>query len=82
MQWQHGSYTVFGNGTLILTPIAVDGRQLLSDPCRQQSGQYTRYNTTEEFKVHLFHFFLRLILTTHRNFPCILTSLIALNASI
>ncbi|KAJ5193825.1 Chaperone endoplasmic reticulum protein-folding [Penicillium cf. griseofulvum] len=50
MQWQHGSYTVFGNGTLILTPIAVDGRQLLSDPCRKQSGHYTRYNTTEEFK--------------------------------
>ncbi|OQE36006.1 hypothetical protein PENCOP_c012G03231 [Penicillium coprophilum] len=50
MQWQHGAYTVFGNGTLILTPIAVDGRQLLSDPCRKQSGHYTRYNTTEEFK--------------------------------
>ncbi|CAI7642911.1 unnamed protein product [Penicillium glandicola] len=50
MQWQHGTYTVFGNGTMILTPIAVDGRQLLSEPCRKQSGHYTRYNTTEEFK--------------------------------
>ncbi|KAJ5501919.1 Chaperone endoplasmic reticulum protein-folding [Penicillium fimorum] len=50
MQWQHGAYTVFGNGSLVLTPIAVDGRQLLSDPCRKHSGQYTRYNTTEEFK--------------------------------
>ncbi|KAJ5963249.1 uncharacterized protein N7479_003125 [Penicillium vulpinum] len=49
LQWQHGSYTVFGNGTLVLTPIAVDGRQLLSEPCRKQSGQYTRYNTTEQF---------------------------------
>lgn len=53
MQWQHGEYTVFGNGTLILTPIAVDGRQLLSDPCREEAGQYTRFNTTEEFKVRL-----------------------------
>lgn len=56
MQWQHGAYTVFGNGTLKLTPIAVDGRQLLSDPCRKQSGYYTRYNTTEKFKVRLFCF--------------------------
>lgn len=51
MQWQHGSYTVFGNGTIILKPIAVDGRQLLSEPCRKDSGYYTRYNTTEQFKV-------------------------------
>ncbi|KAJ5144208.1 uncharacterized protein N7515_002995 [Penicillium bovifimosum] len=50
MQWQHGSYTVFGNGTMILKPIAVDGRQLLSEPCRKKTGYYTRYNTTEEFK--------------------------------
>jgi hypothetical protein len=55
MQWQHGSYTVFGNGTMILTPIAVDGRQLLSEPCRKKSGYYTRYNTTEEFKVYMFN---------------------------
>ncbi|KAJ5968278.1 hypothetical protein N7501_004526 [Penicillium viridicatum] len=50
LQWQHGAYTVFGNGTLMLTPIAVDGRQLLSDPCRKELGHYTRFNTTEEFK--------------------------------
>ena len=58
MQWQHGAYTVFGNGTLILTPIAVDGRQLLSNPCRKQAGQYTRYNITEEFQVHFFRVLL------------------------
>lgn len=59
MQWQHGAYTVFGNGTLMLTPIAVDGRQLLSEPCGKELGHYTRFNTTEEFKVRLsFVFFL------------------------
>jgi hypothetical protein len=52
MQWQHGSYAVFGNGSLTLTPIAVDGRQLMSDPCSKDSGYYTRFNTTERFKVH------------------------------
>ncbi|KAJ5320591.1 hypothetical protein PENANT_c033G07618 [Penicillium antarcticum] len=50
MQWQHGSFEISADGSLILTPIAVDGRQLLSDPCRQAVGLYTRYNTTEHFK--------------------------------
>jgi hypothetical protein len=56
MQWQHGSFEISADGSLILNPIAVDGRQLLSDPCRQTVGLYTRYNTTEHFKVHLFLF--------------------------
>lgn len=51
MQWQHGSYVVLANGSLILTPIAVDGRQLLSEPCTEGVGSYTRYNNTEHFKV-------------------------------
>lgn len=51
MQWQHGSYVLLANGSLILTPIAVDGRQLLSEPCRKGVGSYTRYNQTEHFKV-------------------------------
>ncbi|KAJ5577529.1 uncharacterized protein N7459_006493 [Penicillium hispanicum] len=50
MQWQHGSYVVNADGSLILQPIAVDGRQLLSEPCRQKIGTYTRYNNTEHFK--------------------------------
>lgn len=53
MQWQHGSYAVFANGSLTLTPIAVDGRQLLSDPCRKDIAEYTRFNTTERFKVNI-----------------------------
>ena len=51
MQWQHGSFVLNANGTLSLTPIAVDGRQLLSSPCDYQKGIYTRYNVTETFEV-------------------------------
>ncbi|GAB7339817.1 hypothetical protein MBLNU457_6360t1 [Dothideomycetes sp. NU457] len=47
MQWQHGSFYMNTAGELILTPIAVDGRQLLSTPCDQQYSIYTRYNQSE-----------------------------------
>lgn len=50
MQWQHGSFEKLGNGSLVLTPIKVDGRQLYSDPCQYKNAVYTRYNTTEMFK--------------------------------
>lgn len=56
MQWQHGSYELLANGSLILTPIAIDGRQLLSEPCRQGISSYTRYNNTEHFKVRISSF--------------------------
>lgn len=52
MQWQHGTFAVNDNGSLTLTPYAIDGRQLFSDPCEYNHGQYTRYNQTEFFKVH------------------------------
>jgi hypothetical protein len=51
MQWQHGSYEKLANGSLTLTPIKVDGRQLFSDPCQYKNAVYTRYNATEHFKV-------------------------------
>lgn len=51
MQWQHGNFTVNGNGSLTLTPYAVDGRQLVSDPCKNDVGRYTIYNQTELFQV-------------------------------
>ncbi|KAF1818878.1 ROT1-like protein [Dissoconium aciculare CBS 342.82] len=50
MQWQHGSWIQNANGSLSLTPIAVDGRQLMSEPCNGKTGIYTRYNQTELFK--------------------------------
>ncbi|KAL5340400.1 protein rot1 [Aspergillus crustosus] len=49
MQWQHGTYTIGSDGSLHLTPIAVDGRQLLSDPCSSSKAMYTRYNQTEKY---------------------------------
>jgi hypothetical protein len=50
MQWQHGTFTKHENGSLTLVPIAVDGRQLYSDPCTYKNAVYTRYNTSEMFK--------------------------------
>ncbi|GAM84961.1 hypothetical protein ANO11243_029640 [Dothideomycetidae sp. 11243] len=50
MQWQHGSWTQNADGSLTLTPIAVDGRQLTSTPCSYKNGVYIRYNQTEQFK--------------------------------
>ena len=51
MQWQHGNWVMNATGSLILTPIAVDGRQLLSQPCEMDESVYTRYNTSETFEV-------------------------------
>ncbi|KAF2489343.1 hypothetical protein BU16DRAFT_471832 [Lophium mytilinum] len=50
IQWQHGSFTKQANGSLVLVPIAVDGRQLYSDPCAYDEAVYTRYNTSEMFQ--------------------------------
>lgn len=44
LQWQHGSYTIHANKSITLTPIAVDGRQLTSTPCRYDNSIYTRYH--------------------------------------
>jgi hypothetical protein len=44
MQWQHGVYSLPGNGSIILEPIAVDGRQLLSSPCTYENAIYTRFD--------------------------------------
>lgn len=51
--YQHGKYELLANGSLVLTPIAVDGRQLLSDPCGSVGpgkSQYTRYVQPTWFK--------------------------------
>ncbi|KAF2260722.1 hypothetical protein CC78DRAFT_386472 [Lojkania enalia] len=50
LQWQHGTFTKQPNGSLILEPIKVDGRQLYSDPCMYQNAVYTRYNASELFE--------------------------------
>ncbi|EMG46754.1 hypothetical protein G210_2990 [Candida maltosa Xu316] len=53
--YQHGTYELLSNGSLVLTPIAVDGRQLLSDPCNQEDpnkSSYTRYVQATWFKTY------------------------------
>ena len=47
MQWQHGTYSLPGNGSLILQPFGVDGRQLMSTPCSYDESVYTRYDQPE-----------------------------------
>jgi hypothetical protein len=52
MIYQHGSYVLYANGSIVLYPIASDGRKLWSDPCtRSDASTYTRYNQTELYKV-------------------------------
>lgn len=53
MQFQHGKYQKFDNGSLVLIPFAVDGRQLISDPCKSSTAVYTRYVQQELFQVRL-----------------------------
>jgi hypothetical protein len=50
--YQHGTYEILNNGSLVMTPIAVDGRQLLSDPCgySETESEYTRYVQPTWFK--------------------------------
>ncbi|ODQ65220.1 protein ROT1 [Nadsonia fulvescens var. elongata DSM 6958] len=50
MIFQHGTYEILANNSLILTPFEVDGRQVLSQPCQDGGvAAYTRYNQTEFF---------------------------------
>lgn len=53
MQWQHGSWVMNANNSLSLTPIGVDGRQLMSEPCKYSKGVYTRYNQSELMEVSM-----------------------------
>ncbi|GAD95896.1 hypothetical protein CIMG_08168 [Paecilomyces variotii No. 5] len=76
MQWQHGKYSKEPNGSLILTPFEVDGRQLLSSPCAGDQSAYTRYNQSELFKQYevqtdKFHNVLRLNLYQFDGTPVI-----------
>ncbi|OJD18798.1 hypothetical protein AJ78_01205 [Emergomyces pasteurianus Ep9510] len=50
LQFQHGTYKVEANGSLVLTPFSSDGRQLVSDPCVSQHAAYYRYIQPELFQ--------------------------------
>lgn len=44
MQWQHGTYSLPGNGSIILDPFAIDGRQLISSPCTYETSILTLFD--------------------------------------
>lgn len=48
--FQHGTYEQLDNNTLVLTPYEVDGRQLVSDPCKSSNSTYQRFNATILFQ--------------------------------
>ncbi|KAK9474779.1 chaperone for protein-folding within the ER, fungal-domain-containing protein [Dipodascopsis tothii] len=50
LQFQHGTYTLPSNGSIVLMPFAVDGRQLLSKPCSDDDSAYSRYSQYEVYK--------------------------------
>jgi len=50
MQWQHGTYSLPGNGSIVLQPFGVDGRQLQSSPCSYSESVYIRYEQSEYMK--------------------------------
>ncbi|EGC41526.1 conserved hypothetical protein [Histoplasma capsulatum var. duboisii H88] len=50
MQFQHGTYRVEPNGSMILTPFDSDGRQLISNRCAGKYAEYTRYTQKEVFQ--------------------------------
>src|SRR5271167_591766 len=74
LQFQHGTYVENADGSLILTPFAVDGRQLTSDPCTSSNSIYERYNQTETFQKYqvykdAYHGVMRLDLYTFDGSP-------------
>lgn len=52
--YQHGTYEVKDDGSLVLSPFEVDGRQLLSEPCEDKGiSMYSRYSQNITFKSYL-----------------------------
>lgn len=50
MQWQHGTYSLPGNGSIFTEPIPSDGRQLISSPCTYENSVYTRFDQPGYFR--------------------------------
>lgn len=50
--YQHGTYELLLNGSMVLHPIAVDGRQLISEPCGNNPNlsTYVRYYQPTNFR--------------------------------
>lgn len=47
LQWAHGTYTLAADGSILMVPIPVDGRQLVSAPCTSSDSQYIRFSGNE-----------------------------------
>ncbi|KAL7412927.1 chaperone for protein-folding within the ER, fungal-domain-containing protein [Mrakia frigida] len=44
--WQHGTYTLESNGSIVLTPFSADGRIQVQDPCAAVTNIITLYDQT------------------------------------
>lgn len=71
MQWAHGTYTLESEGGIVMVPIAVDGRQLLSTPCTSSTSLYTRFSandTMQSYTIELDTYRAEYKLTLNREF--------------
>ena len=46
LQWQHGQYQALANGSIVMLPIASDGRQQVQDTCSPVSNIIQQFNAT------------------------------------
>jgi len=46
LQWQHGTYQPLANGSIVMNPIASDGRQQVQDTCSPVSNIIQQFNAT------------------------------------
>jgi hypothetical protein len=69
VQFQHGTFELVANGSIILNPFYQDGRQQIQNPCAAESNVLQQFNQTTLFlswrifvdpqgndKLHLFQF--------------------------
>jgi len=49
VQWQHGTYQLLPNGSMVLNPFASDGRQQVQDMCAANSNIIQQFNQTTLF---------------------------------
>jgi len=50
VQWQHGTYQLLPNGSIVLNPFASDGRQQVQDMCAAKSNIIQQFNQTTLFQ--------------------------------
>lgn len=50
VQWQHGTYQLMPNGSIVLNPFSTDGRQQVQDMCAAKSNIIQQFNQTTLFQ--------------------------------